>query len=377
MSTLADFELATLPPAPPEPAPIDITWFGCDLRTGEVVEELPALTPAGAISRRLGAHTTTGFSLPLPEAPDGWDAATEPGRTMIVAVADDRAVWAGMVLTRKGGSAETAQLSCATVEAYFDRRYTRDHTWTEQDESSVIAAGLIGDTQIDGLGLTIDAPPTGTSRDRTYIDADDATVLSRLQELMGVQDGPEWTVDVQWRGGSRTAVELIARVRKRIGVQVDSPNAVFTFPGDVASYDLLESYEQGKGATAVTARGEGEGDTRASSDNQVATDLIAAGWPAFEYRYTPSTSITSSTVLNDHAAAALAILRPGARVWSLQAVASQAPRLGRDWALGDTVGMHIIRSPRHPQGTQVAHRVWGWEWDTQADRITPILAEEA
>lgn len=363
-------------PAPPQPQPITVQWLGCELRTGRIVEELPALKPSGSLSRRLGAHTTAGFALELAGAPLTWQAATDPGRTMIVCVADGAPVWAGMVLTRRGGSAGTVELGCATPEAYLDRRYTRNHTWTQQDEASVIAAGLLGDTQIDGLGLAIDASATGTRRDRSYLDADDATVLSRLEELMDVEGGPEWTIDVRWRDGNRTSVELVARVRAKIGLQSTRPGAVFTFPGDVAEYELAESYEQGKGATVVRARGEGEGDTRYTSADQVAADLIAAGWPRYEHRWTPSTSITRTSTLNAHASAALAFMRAGARVWTVNAVASRAPRLGRDWALGDTIGLDVLSSPRHPAGVAVVGRAWGWAWDVNADRIAPILTED-
>ncbi|WP_320067862.1 hypothetical protein [Micromonospora sp. RTGN7] len=374
-TTRSDRLTSMLPPVPPAPQPAQLTWLGCDLRTGRIAEELPALTPTGSLSRRLGAYTSAAFTLALAGAPAAWEAATDPGRTMLVALADEIPVWAGIVLTRSGGSAGTVQLGVATPEAYLDRRYARDHTWTQQDETSVIAAGLIGDTALDGIGLTIDAPAAGRVRDRAYRGADDATVLSRLQELMGVDGGPEWTIDVRWHSDT-TRLELIARVRQRIGVQSASPAAVFTHPGDVAAYELFESYEAGRGATVVQARGEGEGDSRASSSETVAADLIASGWPRYEYRWTPGTAITSKNILDSHAQAALALLRPGARVWSVDAVATQAPRLGRDWQIGDNIRLQVLTSPRHPAGVDMAGRAWGWDWDPRADRISPILAEE-
>lgn len=367
---------APLLPAPPEPQPIVVQWLGCELRTGRIIEELRAVTPSGPLARRLGTYSSTAFRLDLAGAPPSWDAATAPGRTMLVCVADDLPVWAGIVLTRTGGSAGTVELACVTPEAYWDRRYAKTHTWKSQDESSVIAAGLIGDTQIDGLGLTIDAPATGTKRDRAYLDDDDATVLARLSELMDVDGGPEWTIDLRWRDASQTSVELVARVRTKIGVQATQPGAVFTFPGDVKEYSLFESYEQGKGATVTRARGQGEGDDRYTSTDQVASDLIAAGWPRYEHRWTPSTSITSTATLNAHAASALALMRAGARVWSVDAVASRAPRLIRDWALGDVVRLHVITSPRHPAGMSVTARAWGWEWDIAGDVVRPVMAED-
>lgn len=362
-----------LPPEPAAPAPIDVQWLGCDLTTGRIIEELTGVTPSGVLARRLGAHTSAQIALPLPAAPPAWEAATQPGRSLLVALADGDPVWAGIVLTRRGGSAETLTLGCATPEAYLDRRYTRDHVWTERDESSVIAAGLIGDVMVDGIALTVDAPPTGTLRTRTYKDADDATVLSRLQELMDVQGGPEWTIDVRWADSSRTRVELVARVRRRIG---GPSGAVFVLPGDVVSYELLESYEAGRGANVTLARGNGEGDTRASSAEMVDAELIAAGMPRWEHRWTPSTSLTSQDVLDGHATHMLELMRLGTQVWTMTAVAHEAPRLGRDWRLGDDVTLHVLSSPRHPGGVLVTARAWAWEWDVLGGRISPILAED-
>jgi hypothetical protein len=151
---------------------------------------------------------------------------------------------------------------------------------------------------------------------------------------------------------------------------------VFDFPGCVATYTLSESYEQGKGATVVLARGEGEGTSRLTSTPHVATALIAAGWPRWEYRYTPATGVTDPDQLNAHAAKSLALMQQGAQVWSIEAVASKAPRLGPDWGLGDSVRLAVSTSPRHPRGADVVARCWAWELDPGADRIRPILVED-
>jgi len=369
------FGPAALPAPPPDPSPINVQWFGCDLSSGRVAEELTgSLAATGVLSRRLGAYASTTFGLTLAGAPSGWEAATDPGRTMLVCVADGTPVWAGIPLPRSGGSADTVGFTCVTPEAYLDRRYVGDHTWTQQDEASVIAAGLLGDALDNGPAMTIDAPATGTKRDRTYADADDATVYSRMQDLMGLEDGPEWTIDVVQTGVSTFG--LVGRVRKKIGAQVTTPGAWFTLPGELVEYQLAESYESGKGATSVRARGEGEGDTRYTSSDHIATGLIAAGWPLYEYRYTPSTSIKNNATLDSHAAGQLALMQQGARVWTATAVASRAPRIGRDWNLGDPLGLHIITSPRHPAGVEVVARAWGWDWDVAGDRVSPVLVEE-
>jgi hypothetical protein len=154
---------------------------------------------------------------------------------------------------------------------------------------------------------------------------------------------------------------------------------VLDMPGCVTDYTLTESYERGKGANSVLARGESQGGGRASSSVHTADDLLAAGWPLWEHRWAPGAGITSVDQLDEHAAQALALMRAGSRSWTVQAAASAAPRLGTDWGLGDTVTLDVEpgASPRHPSGITVSARAWAWELDTGADRVSPILLEDS
>ena len=66
--------------------PIELAWYGCDLRTGGIVGDLLSLKPTGALSRKLGDATPLQFELNLAGAPTDWEAATAPGRSVFVAV---------------------------------------------------------------------------------------------------------------------------------------------------------------------------------------------------------------------------------------------------------------------------------------------------
>ncbi|MEU5664767.1 hypothetical protein [Streptomyces longwoodensis] len=355
----------------------ELAWYGVDLRTGGIVEDLPALKPSGALSRKLGAQTTLQFDLALAGAPPEWEAATAPGRSLLVAVdtATDTPVWAGAVLPRDGGSSTSVQLGAATLEAYLDARFPGTQTMVGVDQATVltnlIAPALTG----GGPPFVIDATATGTVMDYLTDDGDDKTVLSCCQEVMGLDGGPEWTIDVAWNP-AHSGFVFPVRIRSAIGTQSASPEAVFDFPGCVSEYVLSESYERDKGATRVIARGEGEGSSRLTSTAREASALLAGGWPVWEYRYTPATGITDPDQLEAHAAKSLALMAQGAQVWSVTAVASVAPRLGRDWGLGDSVRLDVERSPRHPQGTSTVARCWSWELDTGSDTVRPILVED-
>lgn len=357
--------------------PVTLAWYGCDLRTGFIAEDLLSLTPSGALSRRLGDSTTLQFDLGVAGAPDGWEAATAPGRSVLVAVdtATDTPIWAGVTLTREGGSGDTVQLGAATMERYLDSRYPGTQTLLATDQAAVISA-LATPALTYGPPIVIDSVATGTAMDYLTDDGDDKTCLSCLQEVMALEGGPEWTIDVTWNA-THSGFEFPLRIRAAIGVQSTSPEGVFDFPGCVSSYSLAESYEAAKGATDVIARGEGEGTSRLTSATYTAAGLLAGGWPRWEYRYTPATGLTDPDQLNGHAAKSLALMQQGGQVWSIEATASTAPRLGRDWGLGDSVHLAVSTSPRHPAGADVVARCWAWDLDPGADKVRPILVEES
>ncbi|MGW4505684.1 hypothetical protein ACWENO_13695 [Streptomyces sp. NPDC004436] len=358
-------------------APVELAWYGCALADGAIAEELRSLAPSGALSRRLGTPTSTSFRLETNGAPRDWSSATDPGRTMLVAVdtLTHTPIWAGLTLVRDGGSEEDVELAFTTPEGYLDRRYPGTYTATQVDASTVMAA-LAAPILADGLPVVFDTTLSGLLIDFEMKDSDDKTILSALQTISAMSGAPEWTIDVVWADATRTAFELVMRIRPSIGVQDPQPEAVFDLPGCISSYRLRESYEAGRGATVVVATGEGQGDARLESDVQTATDLITAGWPRWIYRYSPGTGITDIDQLNAHAKATLQLLQAGSRSWTVSATASRAPRVGADWGLGDSVSVQITRSPRHPNGASVVARAYGWELNVAGDVVSPILLEE-
>jgi hypothetical protein len=352
-------------------------WLACNLQSGKLIEELPNLIPSSPLSSILATYTSCSFALPIATAPRDWEAAIQEGQAMIVAMLDNRPIWAGAVLTCETGSSETADLGCVSLEGYLDHRYVGDHTWTEQDEASVIAAGLAADANVEGIGLTVDAPATGTLRDRTYGDQDDKTVYSALRELMGVIDGPEWTIGLSWDDATQTVTKTL-RVRKRIGAAAAIPSAVFdSKPSSVfdsrgassTEYRLLRDWSSGKGANHVVAVSSGQGDARPQSEP--ARD-IRSGWARWEHRWTPSTSITSIDTLNEHAQRTLELMSYGARTLAVKARADVDPMLGRDWEIGDDIGYDLI-GPAHPAGLKGTARAIGWKLDPVVGIVEPIL----
>ncbi|MGZ0151870.1 hypothetical protein ACXJJ3_32760 [Kribbella sp. WER1] len=364
-----------LPEAPKTGEIPSYIWYGADLVTGNIIEELP-FVPGGPISRVIGAYTSLQGTLALPDSPAGWEAATEPGRVMLVCVRaeDEMPLWGGIVIGRSGGTNFTIELSLVSIEGYFDRRFVKARD-NEQRNASGIALNLVFDIP-ESIGLTWLAYTSDLTLDREYTDTSDQTVYSQLTELMGLQGGPEWTVDILWKNANHTAFDKRFHVEQTIGRgSWDNPEAVFDFPGNVVEYTLSEDFTSDKGANHIEYFGDGEGDTRPAGVPARATDLLAAGWPRYEFRRTIA-GADEDDDLTKHAAEALTWMKQGARIVTLVGRASEAPRLEVAWSLGSPVKLEVSESPRHPNGYSLTARAIGWELDTLDGTVTPMLEEQ-
>lgn len=384
MAELMRMLSATTRPVPPAPAvqgPPSYTWYGCDLVTGAIVEEIP-FVPSGSLKRILGAYTALSGSFAVSDASGDWQSATDQGRTMLVCVRneDDYPLWAGIVIKRTGGSSDTIDLDLVTLEGYLDRRYAGYQTEVNQSGQRIIRNLAHLADQDQGIGLTyqfVDSPPY---HDRTYEDTADQTVYSQMVELMAVENGPEWTIDILWGDATHTFFEKRLVVDLSIGNNVDvegfsEVNAVFDYPGNIRNYEVVEDFTSSKGANNIELYGDGEGPSRPAGFPARAEDLLDAGWPRYDFRRTLS-SVTSDDTLTSHAQELLGWMATGATVWTLVADASVAPRIGVDWVLGSYVVVEVSRSPRHPDGVAIIARAIGWELDPESGTVIPLLEEE-
>lgn len=373
------------------PAP-SVTWHAFDLLTGRRGPQL-STAQLGAFGRIIGESTDCTLDVRVydptletdPRYPTaagqipGAVAGTEPGRSLLVALNEiEQPIWGGLVLRRGSTEGPTVNVSASTLEHYFGRRFVGDLSFTDTDQGQ-IAAGVIGGLAVDGLTFTVDAPASGVLRDRDYFDDEDKSVLSVLQDLMGVEAGPEFTVDLAWADDAHTTLSYVVQVRNRIGAAPAVPVA-FTMPGCIQAYTLNEDYSEGNGANDVLATSSGQGDARPTSEHHVEADYLAGGWAKFEYRFEPSTSIEDTATLDDHAAEQLALMKDGLVEFTLEANLDAAPRFGSDFRLGDDL-MMVVTSARHPSyldadGAQVPGltarvRCVGVSIDYDARTITP------
>lgn len=353
---------------------MSLTWVSADLRTGAVLAYLPDLE-CSSIRSVIGAITTAEATLPVPTAPENWERAVLPWASALVLLDDDEPVWGGVVNRSPRSLGDVVDLSLVTVEGYLDRRFVGDHTYTNQQQTAIVGS-LVTAHAVDAAGLTglpfrVIVGASTTMRDDSFADAKDQTLFSALTGISGHQGGPEWTCWWEWNT-TRDRLTPVLEVRDRLGIAPVAglaPAATFDAPGCVSEATLTIDYSAEKGATDVLAVSTGSStEARPQSSHHTATSER----PMLEHRFTPSTSITQTATLDSHAAAALAALLDGARALELTADLGSAPRLGRDWRLGDDIGVDIV-SPALTVRTTA--RAVGWAMDMSGSgSVTPILA---
>lgn len=367
-----------------------LSWHTWDLKSGRIGGRL-RVRGLGSAERIIGEPTSLTLEVACwdtdtQQAVPGWDSATLPGRSGVLLVDDDLGVplWAGMVSRRRSTAGEWVSVDCDSLEAYLDRRYVGDHSFEGVSQGQIVVGILTADVLPDGVALAIDAD-SPKARVRHYDDDEDKTVLSVLQDLMGVIDGPEWTIEPRWADGSHMALLPTLVVRDRLGTPDPLPAATWWMPGPVTGVRYVESYTADQGANDVLAVSSGAGKARPESDHMVAQALLDGGWVRYEHRFTPSTSITQKDTLNEHAAETLAEMRDGLAELQLTArLTDGAPRPGVDFHLGDDVAVSLT-CPRFPaqvdaSGRKVAGyvrqtRCIGWRVDADELTVEPRLLE--
>lgn len=349
-----------------------LSYVSINANDGSIIADLPTLIIGGALKRTIGRAETQTATLPLKGAPENWAAATREKATFLIALNEAEApIWGGMVTEQTTTHKSGVELALTTAEDYFADRWVGDETFTGISQNNIVKT-LVEKYAKTGTkpGLPIRVqflPGADPLRDRAYLDADDKTLSSVLEELSGVIGGPEWTIGWEWNAGKITPVLYVG---ERLGAAAPAglnPGAQFYLPGNVEDAKLVKSFKRGQGANDVMATSSGAGGARPQSPRQTnAGDLR----PTIEYRWSPSSSITNIGTLTAHAQRALSGMRDGTVALSITATRKKRPILGQEWDLGDDIGFDLT-GPAWPKGITGTARVLSIELTDTT--VTPVL----
>lgn len=342
-------------------------FLAVSLTSGVVLAEFPDLQ-VSKLSYRFEETTSETALLPWRDIPSNWDEATIPYGVAILLVRDTTVLWGGIVVKRERTlQGSGLSLTLATVEHYLDSVYVKDHTYSNRDQCDIVS-DLVSSTLKDHrFVLSVKSSPSSIRRDRTYEEASDKTLLSVLQELSNVQNGPEWCTSWESVDGGRYLPVLT--VADRIG----SATSITTFDESVmTSFKVVEDYTAGYGANMVWAVGNADGEDRLRSDTMVAEQSYR---PVVEHVVRPSSSITRKETLNAHASASLQQLRDGTNTMSMTLSLLAAPIVNEEWRPGDVVAWTVADDSGRFTGFDHGEaRVVGYDIDFSGVwTITPVL----
>lgn len=341
-------------------------FLAVSLSSGIVLAEFPDLQ-VSKLSYRFEEVTSETMVLPWRNIPSNWGEATIPYGVAILLVRGSTVLWGGIVVKRERSlQGDGLSLTVVTVEHYLDSVYVKDHVYSNCDQCDIVK-DLVS-TTLEGhrFMLSIEASPSAVRRDRTYEESSDKTLLSVLQELSNVQNGPEWCTS--WRAGGGRYVPVLT-VADRIGSVVP----VTTFDESVmTAFRVLEDYTAGYGANMVWAVGDATGEDRLRSDVMVADQSYR---PVVEHVVRPSSSITRKETLDAHASASLRQLRNGTNTMSMTLSLLAAPIVYEEWRPGDVVAWTVADDDGRFTGFDHGEaRVVGYDIDFSGVwTITPTL----
>lgn len=343
-----------------------VQFLAVSLTSGIVLAEFPDLQ-VSKLSYRFEETTSETMVIPWRNIPSNWDEATVPYGVAILLVRGSTVLWGGIVVKRERTlQGSGLSLTLATVEHYLDSVYVKDHVYSNRDQCEIVK-DLVSSTLNDHrFTLSVEVSPSRIRRDRTYEESSDKTLLSVLQELSNMQNGPEWCTS--WRAVDGRYMPVLT-VADRIG----SVTPVTTFDESVmTSFRVLEDYTSGYGANMVVAVGDTTGEDQLRSDTMVAEQSYR---PVVEHVVRPSSSITQKETLNAHASSALWKLRDGTNTVEMTLSLMAAPIVYEEWKPGDVVAWTVVDDDGRFTGFDHGEaRIVGYDIDFSGVwTITPVL----
>lgn len=207
-----------------------LQWIAADLRTGRLLADLPAVTTSGPLRHSISGYDTASVSMDVTGAVE-WERATLPGGAVLAVYDDDDNAygylgpiqWGGFVVqrTRDAGTSQV-ELSLATIEQYFDRRYVGDVAWAatlhRDDLIGWLFTKYVAEGTEPGLPLALaytvgGGPAIGALT--VWQNTDNATVLARLTEVCA-RWGGEFTARWSW-SADQTSIFPVVYWGDRVG----------------------------------------------------------------------------------------------------------------------------------------------------------------
>lgn len=394
---LQAFRAGTDPAAMPEHT---YTYMFCDLRTDELLAELPLSgvtysTELNGIGVLRGTIPYADETLPL-----GPDTASTPGRTAVYVDRDGVIVWGGIVWTREPAGMGK-QIQAAEFLSYYQQRYVK--TTLSTDTALITNTAYVPDGQRlftdqkfivwslmqyahaqTGGSIGIDtnlltAPGHGINRAVSYFGFERPEIYKAIADLAAADDGFDFGVEVGWTPAANnlppTRYKRARTWFPRRGRTAAESGLVFAKGGPASSILKYDWPENGVAmATEVSGLGDGDGDGKLIKVAQN-TDLLASGWPLLE-AVTSYNGVVDAAQLQGLTNAELTARASAQTQPTFEVSADTDPEFG-SYSVGDEALFVIDPEPLMPNGQEGVLRIISIENTAAAgpERIRLTCAE--
>ncbi|MFF8607632.1 hypothetical protein ACF06X_16985 [Streptomyces sp. NPDC015346] len=281
----------------------------CDLITDQTLDILPLRDVS--FDDYIGKAGSMSGTIPIPnkEIADRVKKVRE-GRTAVYLERGGDLWWGGIVWTStlqsSGRGVLTLSLQAATFDSYAGRRRIRTEIKYTDTEQLDIARGLWTELTRGGFQIEFGEEASEVKRTVSWRPGDETVYLEALDQLAALRDGFEHQILVY-----RDPVTG-RRIRQlRLGspqIRTGATDLIFDRPGAILSYSF--PWDATRGGTTALARGASTNSNAAAesrplvSREQVATDLLADGWPLIDLS-SDHNEVTDQLTLDSLAAAEL------------------------------------------------------------------------
>jgi hypothetical protein len=328
-----------------------------DLLTNQILLDLPF--QGVSFDRKLNGPGNATLTWALDNS--GYDNqmvidSTIPGRTALYIERNQALVWGGVIWSRTYESeGKTLQLTAQTFESYLYKQVIEStQSFTNVDQRNILAL-MIQNMQAKpyaNIGIVVPGTfATVVARTTIFWNYEVWSYGKAAENLVGYDDGFDYTIDVQYASGVPIKQLLIDNV---LGAPASTSGLAWDYPGGIKNYWFPENASNG--ATTVIGVGAGEGAAMLRSKAQNAAPLTG-GYPDLQEVYTNKDLLKSST-LASHTRAELNRIAVPITSPTFEVNPEVGPGLA-DFALGD-YGYVYITDPRFPNGTRILVRVVGY-----------------
>jgi hypothetical protein len=329
-----------------------------DLLTNNILLELPF--QGVSYSRALNKPGNATFVFPLDSS--GWDNqtildSTLPGRTAVYIERNGALVWGGIFWSRTYESeGKTLQFTAQSFESFLYKQVVETSlTYNNVDQRNILIA-VISHMQAKSyanIGIVVPSSFSNSIvRKTNFYDYEVWTYGKVAENLVGYDDGFDYTIDVAYVSGTPTKQLLVNNV---LGAPASTTHLAWDYPGGIKNYYWPENASDA--ATTVIGVGAGDGKAMLRSKAQKVQLLSPGGYPDLQEVYTNKDVSIASTLASQTKAYLNQKLVP-ISVPTFEVNPEVGPGIA-DFALGD-YGYVYIKDPRFPNGAKILVRVVGY-----------------